>query len=198
MDDLAAVLVAARAGDGAAFSELWRRHSGQVARYLRAHGVDAVDDVTSEVFLAVLQGMRRFDGDGKAFRAWLFTIAHHRAVDEVRRAARTVKIYPYDVETDPRSVLSAEDSALEALSEQETRALLSVLTPEQRHVLLLRFVADLAIEQCAAVMSRSPDAVKKLQRRAIARLRRELDAARPGTAPRPLAAVAQRLQVRHD
>jgi RNA polymerase sigma-70 factor (ECF subfamily) len=198
VDDLAAVLAAARAGDGPAFSELWRRYSGQVAGYLRAHGVHAVDDVTSEVFLAVFRGIRRFDGDGKAFRAWLFTIAHHRAVDEVRRAARAVTIHPYDVDTDPRSVLSAEDSALEAVSEQEIRALLTVLTPEQRDVLLLRFAADLAVEQCAAVMSRSTDAVKKLQRRAIARLRRELDAARPGAPPRPLAGVVERLQVRHD
>jgi RNA polymerase sigma-70 factor (ECF subfamily) len=171
--------------DAAGVGELWRRYSGQVAGYLRAHGVRDVDDVTSEVFLAVCRGIRRFDGDGMAFRAWLFTIAHHRVVDEVRRAARAAEIHRYDVDSDPRSVVSAEDSALEALSNQEIRALLVVLTPEQRDVLLLRFVADLAVDQCAAVMSRSPEAVKKLQRRAIVRLRRELDAATSDATPRP-------------
>jgi RNA polymerase sigma-70 factor (ECF subfamily) len=185
MDHLAAVLAAACTGDGRALSELWRRHSGQVAGYLRARGVRDVDDVTSEVFLAVFRGIRRFDGDGEAFHAWLFTIAHHRAVDEVRRAARAGEIHPYDAASDRRSVLSAEDSALEALSDQEVRALLAVLTPEQRDVLLLRFVADLTIDQCAAVLSRSQDAVKKLQRRAIARLRRQLDEAGSDAAPVP-------------
>jgi RNA polymerase sigma-70 factor, ECF subfamily len=194
VDDIAAVLAVARTGDGRAFSELWRGHSGQVAGYLRARGVRDVDDVTSEVFIAVFRGIRRFDGDGHAFRAWLFTIAHHRVVDDMRRAARAVEVQPYDVDSDPRSVLSAEDSALESLSGQEIRALLAELTPEQRDVVLLRFVADLGVDQCAAVLARSPDAVKKLQRRAIARLRRRLD----GDGTRPLIGVSERLQVRHD
>ena len=175
VDDLAAVLAAARAGDGLAFSELWRRHCGQVAGYLRARGVRDIDDVTSEVFLAVFRGIKRFDGDGPAFRAWLFTIAHHRAVDEMRRAARSADVEPYDVDSDPCSVRSAEDSALESLSDEEIiRAVLGELTCEQRDVMLLRFAADLPVDHCAAVLHRSQDAVKKLQRRAIARLRRRL------------------------
>ena len=174
VDDLDPVLREARAGDPAAFGELWRRYSAQVAGYLRVHGVDDVDDVTSEVFLAVFRGIARFDGDTAAFRTWLFTIAHHRAVDAIRRRVRTPKLQPYQPDSDARSVPSAEDAALRSLSDEPTRALLATLTDEQREVILLRFVADLSVEDCAEMLGRSPDAVKKLQRRAIARLRRHL------------------------
>ena len=169
------VLGAARAGDPAAFGELWRRHSAHVAGYLRVHGVPDADDVTSEVFLAAFRGIARFEGDAAAFRAWLFTIAHHRAVDVVRRRTRTPELQPYLPGCDERSVPSAEDAALRSLSDKETRTLLATLTDEQREVIVLRFVADLSVENCAEILGRSPDAVKKLQRRAIARLRRLLD-----------------------
>ena len=88
MDDLDALVDAARAGGGWAFGRLWEQLAPSVAAYLRRRGVQDADDVTSEVFLAAFLGIARFRGDGPAFRAWLFTIAHHKGVDAVRRPAR--------------------------------------------------------------------------------------------------------------
>ncbi len=177
MDNLDALVDAARAGGDWAFARLWEDLSPPVAGYLRARGVVDVDDVTSEVFLAAFQGLPTFDGDGASFRSWLFTIAHHRGVDSLRQQIRHAREMPYEADVDDRRASSAEDVAMINDTAAETRAMLDLLTPEQRDVLLLRFVADLSLDEVATITGRKLEAVKQLQRRGIATLRRHLDGA---------------------
>ena len=172
-DDLASLVARARSGSHEAFAELYERLAGQVAGYLRSRGVPDVEDATSEVFLAVFTGLERFEGDGDRFRAWVFTIAHRRSVDRWRRAGRGPVLEPLD-DAPPTLVPSAEDDALAALGDDRVRALLDLLSPDQRDVLLLRVVADLSLEQVAAVLGKREGAVKALQHRALGRLRRHL------------------------
>lgn len=179
VDTLDSLVVAARAGGDWAFARLWEELAGPVAGYLRARGVADAEDVTSEVFLAAFQGMRSFEGDGARFRSWLFTIAHHRGVDGLRRQFKAGARTPYLEELDRRTTPSAEDSSLELLQSDEVRAALGALTPEQRDVVLLRFVADLSLDEVAAITGRNTGAVKQLQRRAIHRLRHHLNGAIP-------------------
>lgn len=175
LDDFDDVLARARTGAGDAFTLLYRDLSRPVAAYVRAQGVADVEDVTSEVFLSVFTGLDRFSGDQAGFRSWVFTIAHHRVTDQWRRASRTVPVTAYDPADDERTVPSAEAGALDAIGSQEVVALLAGLTEEQREVLALRVVADLTVEQVAAVVGRSEGAVKALQRRALATLRRRVE-----------------------
>ncbi len=179
VDTLDSLVVAARAGGGWAFARLWEELSGSVAGYLRARGVDDVEDVTSEIFLAAFTGIKRFEGDGAQFRSWLFTIAHHRGVDGLRGQIKAVGRESYLEELDRRTVPSAEDTSLEHLQSDEVRTALAALTPEQRDVVLLRFVADLTLEEVAAITGRSAGAVKQLQRRGIQGLQRHLNGAIP-------------------
>jgi len=65
------------------------------------------------------------------------------------------------------------------LGTEEARALLEELTPDQRDVVLLRVFADLDLEETARVLSKPVGAVKALQHRALAALRRRLASARP-------------------
>ncbi|GEL95666.1 hypothetical protein CCO02nite_23240 [Cellulomonas composti] len=102
----------------------------------------------------------------------MFTIAHHRAVDEWRRRSRDLAEPVEEVEPPP--VGSAEDDALDALSERRVLQVLEALTADQREVLTLRIVADLTIEQVAQVTDKNVGAVKALQRRGLAAVRREL------------------------
>lgn len=171
--DLADLVERARTGSPEAFTALYERLAGQVAGYLRSRGVPDVEDATSEVFLAVFTGLERFAGDGDRFRAWLFTIAHRRSVDRWRRAGRGPALEPLD-DAPPTLVPSAEDDALVALGDDRVRALLDLLSPDQRDVLLLRVVADLSLEQVAGVLGKREGAVKALQHRALERLRRHL------------------------
>lgn len=169
------VLAAARDGSGDAFTVLWHDLVRPVAAFLRSRGVDDVDDLTNEVFLSVFTGLARFRGDQAAFRSWVFTIAHRRAVDSWRRRARSVAVEPLGDDDEGAPVPSAEDGALDALSRERVLAVLGTLTEEQRDVLTLRVVADLTIEQVAEVVGKQVGAVKALQRRGLAAVRRTLE-----------------------
>lgn len=186
-----AVVARARDGDGAAFEAIWRDLAAPVAGYLRARGVPEVEDLVSDVFLAVFRGLPRFRGDGPALRSWVFTIAHHRAVDATRAWVRRPAQDSYDPQTDGRRAPSAEACALDVLATDETVGLLAVLSADQREVLVLRLVCDLTVDQVARVTGRSPGGVKQLQRRGLATLRRHLSdkadiANRRGPRPVPL------------
>ena len=167
------LLLRARGGDKDAFGALFRRLSPGVAGYLRAHRCPDVEDVTSEVFLAAFRGISRFEGDSAALRAWLFSLAHRRRVDAIRRAVRSPQVVDAGLGDDPRSEPSAEDSAL--AHNGGALALLHRLTEDQREVLALRVVADLSLEDTAVALGRSVGAVKSLQHRALEALRQLVD-----------------------
>ncbi|MBX9246494.1 sigma-70 family RNA polymerase sigma factor [Actinotalea ferrariae] len=174
LDDFDRVLAHARRGSPEGFSAIYQDLVRPVAGYLRAQGVRDVEDATSEVFLSVFTGLARFEGDQAQLRAWVFTIAHRRAVDTFRRASRRVVETAYEAEDDVRTSESAEAGALDALGGQRVMEVLGTLTDEQREVLVLRIVADLTVEQVAEVTGRRAGAVKALQRRGLAALRRTL------------------------
>jgi RNA polymerase sigma factor (sigma-70 family) len=184
VDELDLLVAAARSGGGWAFGRLWEQLSPSVAAYLRGRGVRDADDVTSEVFLAAFRGIGRFQGDGAAFRSWLFTIAHHKGVDVHRRpASREVLVDAVAAGVghglDPDRSRSAEDVAMEQISGDGALRRLANLTDDQRAVLLLRVVADLSLAETAEVLGKPVGAVKALQHRALARLRAELGAVSP-------------------
>jgi RNA polymerase sigma factor (sigma-70 family) len=170
LDDLVA---RARLGDAGAFEELWRALSPRVAAYIRSRGVASVDDATSEVFLGVFSGLAHFVGDGDAFRSWLFTLAHHKSVDAFRRIRPESA---YDSYNDNRTTPSAEDSVTDRMLAAPLEAALARLPATQREVLVLRVVGQLSVDEVSAIMGRSPGSVRQMQKRAIASLRRLLDA----------------------
>ena len=175
--DWSGVLAGARAGHGPAaaraFEAIYGELAPSVANYLRMSSMTDAEGLTNEVFLQVHKGLPRFSGDWPAFRSWVFTIAHHRMVDETRRALRRPHAVPLDdLLEDPAG--DVEVDALNALSDAWLRALLEGLSKDQRAVLLLRIAADLPLERVAEVLGKSLGAVKALQHRALANLRRSL------------------------
>lgn len=170
----ARVLAAARAGQAWALTVLWTELSPAVAAYARGQGALEPDDLTSDVFLAAFTRLPEFSGDAAAFRSFVFTIAHHRVVDERRRRARRPDGVPFDADDDRRSETSAEDVGLERIATDRTVELLGGLSHDQREVLLLRLVADLTVPQIAQLTGRRPGAVKALQRRGLDALRRRM------------------------
>jgi RNA polymerase sigma-70 factor (ECF subfamily) len=150
-----------------------------VCAYLRVHGALDPEDLTSEVFLRVFDHLDAFDGTEAGYRSWVFTIAHRVLIDDQRRRARR----PETVELSPRlgeclSGGDAESDALRAVGERNVDVVLAGLVPDQRAVLTLRVCGDLTVDQVAAVLGKSRGAVKALQRRAIAALRRQIEEAR--------------------
>jgi RNA polymerase sigma factor (sigma-70 family) len=172
------LLEAARQGSEAAWQELYDGLAPVVLGYLRANNAPDPEDVLSEAFLQVARDIATFDGDEGGFRSWVFTIAHHRLIDARRHAARR----PVDLSPEPPEPSArADDAADEALARigvEEVHRVLAELSDDQRAVLLLRVLADMSVEDVARTVGKRPGAVKALQRRGLAAVKRELAKAR--------------------
>jgi RNA polymerase sigma-70 factor, ECF subfamily len=169
------VLAAAQTGAPWALERLYQALSPAVLGYLRVQGASDSEDLTNEVFLGVLHRIGSFDGDEEKFRSWVFTIAHSRLIDDRRRTDRRPLLdHGHEALLD-RGGGDAEDDALERLGSQRVQALCERLVADQRDVLLLRLMAGLTIEATAEALGKSEGAVKALQRRGLANLRKILE-----------------------
>jgi len=172
------VLRAARAHAEWALEELYRDLAPSVIGYLRGQGVPDPEDLASEVFVGVVRNIASFEGDEQAFRAWVFSIAHRRLVDERRRRSRRPERLTDPAEfSGPMAEGLVGDSELELeqrLAGPAAEAVLG-LSPAQRAVVLLRVIADLSVADVASILGKSEGAVKTLQRRALRRLARKLE-----------------------
>lgn len=169
-----AVLAAARLGEAWAYQRLFEWLGRPVAAYLRGAGVEDPDGTANEVFLRVFGGVAGFEGAEGRFRSWVFAIAHNLVIDDRRRRSRRPGQVELGDDAGPVTP-GADDLALVALGDERVRGLLADLPPDQRDVVLLRIVADMSIEETAIALGKKPGAVKSLQHRAIAALRRRLD-----------------------
>lgn len=174
MERFTSLLEAAREGSEAAWQELYDGLAPVVLGYLRANAAPDPEDVLSEVFLQVARDVARFEGDERGFRSWVFTIAHHRLIDARRHSSRR----PVELAAEPPEPGDfADDAADEALAKigiDEVMRVLAALSPEQRSVLLLRVIGDMSIEDVARAVGKRTGAVKALQRRGLAAVKREL------------------------
>lgn len=172
--DFDEVLAAAVGGSEAAHARLFRELAPAVAGYLRARGAEDPDDLANEVFLRAFRVLHTFRGDADRFRSWIFTITRNCLIDERRRAARRPDVVVL-AESHPVGTASdAADEALARLAHERVSELLDAVSPDQRDVLLLRVVADLSVEQTAAVLGKTAEAVKALTRRGLGALQREM------------------------
>jgi RNA polymerase sigma factor (sigma-70 family) len=173
--DFPSLLAAARAGAEWAWSAIYAEHAPSVLGYLQAQRAPEPEDITGEVFLQVVRDLTGFEGDEAAFRAWVFTIAHHRLIDGRRYTSRR-PVEPATVEiiVTRGPVGNGEDDGLEALASARVRELIGRLPDSQRAVLLLRILGGLTVEEVGRVIGKRPGAVKAIQRRGLARLKKEL------------------------
>jgi len=173
-------LALAQEGSPVACRWLYESLAGRVAGYLRLHGAHEPDDLTSEVFLRVFEHLDEFEGSEAGFRAWVFTIAHRLLIDAHRRAERRPSVVELSAGiADVVPGGDAEADAFATLDDQRIGEVLAGLRPDQREVITLRVVGDLTAEQAAQVLGKSRGAVKALQRRGVAALRRQLEGSAP-------------------
>ena len=175
----ASVLERATRGDRDALAELWRAHHPAVLRYLRTRAVSSAEDVASTVWLDVGSAISRFTGDGDDFRRWLFTIAHRRSVDELRRTVRrraNGQAPGSDGDVHDRRhrddlTASSEDSYEDGASLDRAIELVRRLPPEMAEAVMLRIVNDLTYNDVAKILGTSEGNVRVLVHRGLRSLR---------------------------
>lgn len=170
------VIDAARSGANWAWERIYKEYAGSVRGYVRRNGASDPDDAVGEVFLQLARNIGGFDGSAANFSSWVFTVAHHRVLDDRRRRRRRpAEPVAETPEPPPTSPDATADAVLESIGTDRVQALISRLVPDQRDVLLLRIVGGLTVTEVAAVIGKSLGATKALQRRGIAALQRILD-----------------------
>jgi RNA polymerase sigma-70 factor, ECF subfamily len=187
MQAAAELVVLAQQGDQTAFASLYEQYSPLVYRFLRRRldgGDEVIEDLTEDVFVKVYEKLDRYVERGLPFTAWLYRIAHNHLVDYLRTLPRQYASSLDEVTEVPERAASAAFGRV--LDRQSLEPALARLTPEQRQAVELRFMEGMSVAETAASMGRSEEAVKKLQARALANLRRHLAPPAPAAAPTPM------------
>ena len=177
-EDFAQVLAEAQGGSEDQFAVLWRDTNPALLRYLRVLAPENAEDIAAETWVHVVRGLQRFIGDEAAWRAWLFTTARRRLIDQVRLRKR----HPAEPleEISPAEVPSTPDTAqiaLDNLATEDALALLKHLPPLQADVIMLRVVAGLDTDAVAAILGKSPGNIRVMAHRGLRKLESLLSAA---------------------
>ena len=166
----------ARQQDQAAFSDLYERYAPRIHGYLsRRLGAraDEAEDLTADVFAKMVEKLDTYEFRRLPFSAWLFRIARNHLIDHARVSGRRQPALSLD-----QSPLLGGTTRLpfaQNVTTDQIREALRQLTEEQRQVVLLRFIQGLSLLEVAERIGRSEEAVKKLQARGLAALRRVMD-----------------------
>ncbi len=167
----------ARDGDRDAFAALYSRHRATIARYVgaRVSNPAEAEDITEAIFESAWRAMRRYHEQGVPFLAWLYRLAHNRVIDHYRAQRPTLSLIPEVHET-----IAAPDALLDLyIDANDISKAMIALTGDQRQVVILRFVHGMSGREVAQVMGKREDAVRALQFRALATLRKVLAGQEP-------------------
>jgi len=164
----------AKALDTRALESIYDEYSEKIYRYIyhRVGDPDVAEDLTALTFTKMLEAIHSGKGWRTSFSGWLYRIAHNIIVDYYRQKGRA-----QHVSLEAGLPLRAENAdpfqaAARSLQQEALREAINQLTPEQAHVIVMRFLEGYSIAEVAEAMGKSEGAVKALQFRAVERLRR--------------------------
>jgi RNA polymerase sigma-70 factor (ECF subfamily) len=132
------------------------------------------EDLFQDVVLRALKDRDSFDGDSdQELRAWLRTIARHRAIDSLRRSGKTPQ-----ASGEMERLGSSETPNLGAALEtrESIDAILALLTPFEAALLRARYQGGLSFPMIGKILNLSPDQVRQTHHRLLKRVRESLRA----------------------
>ena len=177
------------AGNAAAFETLYARHQAALYRFVRrllgSSAATQADEVFQDTWLRAIQARRSWQPQGAAWRTWLFTLAHHRAVDCLRKSGREVSIdredqvaagEPWEPDVQPWAGWPAPQSSAEDLSfwraaGQRLLDCLDGLPVAQKTVFLLHHEDGLSVDELARALELGFETAKTRLRYAMSKLR---------------------------
>ncbi|WP_231954401.1 RNA polymerase sigma factor [Actinoplanes derwentensis] len=162
----ALLVVRAQLGDRRALSELVGHWHLPVWRYVRVMLGDRAraDDISQEVWARALRALPRLR-QPERFAPWLLTIARRSVIANLREG------YDKNVPEESPSIRDEADSVLDRAQVTEG---LAGLAPREREVLILFYLQDLALDDCAQILGVPPGTVKSRLNRARRLLRDQM------------------------
>ena len=155
-----------------AIGAIYDKYFPEIFRYVRyrLNNEQVAEDIASDVFVRLLEASQKGRGPETNLRAWLLGTASHIITDHLRIAYRHPAEAITENVSDPLAVPAEEADRRER--GHEVRTAMQKLTPEQQHVLALRFGEGYSLEETAAAMNKNVNAIKALQFRALNSLQR--------------------------
>lgn len=162
-----AMIAAAQRGDTQAFTELYNDSVDHVYRYIyyRVQSQAVAEDLTSDVFVQVLEKLGAYKDKSVPFLAWIYRIAHGRVIDYYRKS----RFRDHQASLDDIDVGAEQDmdiNLMDIYNTEHVHTAIHHLNEEQRQVIVLRFIEGHDLETTAQLLDRSVSAVKSLQYRA--------------------------------
>ena len=146
-------------GSDSAFTLIWRNYQPRMVRYL-AMFTSEPEDLCSEVWIKIATSIKSFQGDSKAFKGWIYTIARNAATDLARKKARSGT----SVELDESDWIGENSTMVEVMD------LVKRLPQEYAEVIMLRVVADLDASEVAEIVGKTQGNVRVLTHRGLKQL----------------------------
>lgn len=164
----------AQAGSKAAFAALYDCHQSAVFTYLyyRAPDQATAEELTAQVFVRMVEKINQYCPQDKPILAWLYTIARHILADYYRQEKHAILLPLDDTLTSDLNPAHIVDRGLATDCLQQA---MQHLTEEQKLVLIGKFVEERSNQGVADLLDKSEGAVKSLQHRALAALRRAIE-----------------------
>ncbi|HYF77135.1 MAG TPA: RNA polymerase sigma factor [Symbiobacteriaceae bacterium] len=161
-------LIIAAQRDRTAFAVLYERHLSRIYQYCLCRTGSQVDaeEVTAQTFLRALEYLGRYKWTGAPFVVWLYRIADSVILKSRRRPPAGP--LPADLAGPPLPGLEEEELRQDLLRE------LYRLPQEHQQVLILRFGQELSYDEIAAVVDRTPGALRQLVFRSLQTLRERM------------------------
>lgn len=172
MKDQEKIIARARRGDADAFEQLVVAYRDQVFRLaLRMCGSEAdADEVAQEAFLSAWKALPNFRGESQ-FSTWLYQLTTHAAIDLMRREKRQLAAADITEVSAADPAPSPQQQAEQSEQREIVRDAILQLAPEQREVVVLRFMEELSYEEIGAVLKLPSGTVKSRLNRAKAQLK---------------------------
>jgi RNA polymerase sigma-70 factor (ECF subfamily) len=182
------VVQAAQDGDLEAIGELYDTHINQVYRYALARlgNVQDAEDVVSEIFYKMLNGLPNYQWRKVPFAAWLMRIAHNEVVSFTRRNGRRANDteLPEDI-LDRGNRTDPAENAERQMALEDLRSAVELLPEAQREVIILRFASGLSVADTARALGKQENNVKVLQHKGMQRLQLLMTPKYPELAQKP-------------
>ena len=164
--------------DPEAVADVHDRYFADVFRYARyrVSNADVAEDIASDVFVRLLEAVKRGKAPHSNLHGWLLSTCSNAVNDHFR------KLYQQDAQQLDDSVAAGDRGPARPLDAQghlaDLGAALAQLTPDQQHIIALRFGAGYSLQETSKLTGKQVNAVKALQFRAIRALRRIMDVER--------------------
>lgn len=167
------LIVQAQSGQSDAFGKLYDAYVKKIYNfiYYKTWHQESAEDITSQTFFKALNAIKKFNPEKGSFSSWLYQIARNNISDHFRALKPTTNIEDaWDI-SDKTDILADTDTKLKL---DKLREGLSILTNEQREIVILRLWEGLSHKEIAEIMQKNESTVKVAYSRAVAHIRKEI------------------------